>query len=153
MRFFSGRGGRLRLAIVGIAIVIVVLALVLLYAVRYSPAAQVTVTGGVVHLEEGQGPGGWWFGPPTRNYTNGSEGFPITVDPNAEFSVVVPIVTTDTHPHSIVSITALSPFSFASANSPLPVTIAPGNDDDLVITLHAPGSSGTYAFDVTVEAQ
>lgn len=153
MSFFGGRKGNLRLLTIFAVVAVVVLAAVLIYATHYSNVAHVTVSGGQVHFIEGQGDGGWWFGPPTRNYSNGTHGFPISVTPGAEFSVVVLIITTDVTPHTIESITVDAPFAFAFANAALPVVVPPGNDNNLVLTLDAPQSSGTYAFSVTIQTQ
>jgi hypothetical protein len=150
---FRGSRGRLRLYIIAIVAVVVGLVLVAVYFNQYAPTASLTVTGGVVHILEGQGSHGWWLGPPERNFTAGSGGFPQTINVGSIFSIAVMITTTDVTSHTISSISAAAPFSFDHANAALPCAVPPGTDDNLVITIHAPGGSGSYAFNVTVQVE
>ncbi|HEV2317917.1 MAG TPA: hypothetical protein VGV89_10155 [Thermoplasmata archaeon] len=144
----SGSRGRFwRIVIVAIVVVAGGLG-ILGYLLLSSPLAKVTVSGGTVTIEEGQGPHGWWFSPPHRNVSG--SGYPLSLSGGATFQVPIVLANTDTANHSVSSVEVASPFSVVSSSSPLPATVAGLSDTTLVLTLKAPLSAGTYSFNVTV---
>ena len=134
-----------------VAVLIVVVAGglgILSYLVLSSPLSMVTVKGGTVHLEEGQGPHGWWFNPPQRAL--GGSGYPLLLPGGGTFQVPVDLANSDSASHNVSSVEVAAPFSLVSTSVPLPAPIPGFSDTNLVLTLGAPDSAGSYSFNVTI---
>jgi hypothetical protein len=147
-------GGFGRRHIILIAVVIVVVAIVLVAALvlySHSSSASVTVTGAVATLEEGKTSGGVpWFGQGQLNYTTG---FPLTLGAGGTFTLSVPLANDDSVPHSVVAITANTPFKVTDVSPSLPAEFDAFEDGTIVVTVQTPGSAGSFALSLTVVCQ
>jgi hypothetical protein len=121
---------------------------ILSYLLLATPLAKVTVTGGTVNFEEGQGAHGWWFSPPHRS-VNGS-GYPLSLSGGGTFQVAVDLANSDSTSHSVSSVEVASPFSIVSTSTPLPATVPAFSDTSITLELKAPTSAGNFAFNLTV---
>jgi hypothetical protein len=150
MPLFSGPYGRLYLVLVIIVVVVVAVAVGLHYAYSSTSLASVTVEGGTVHLGEGQDANGYWFGYPTINFTGSADGYPLTLSAGATFTIQFELENNDVVNHTIEGVTVESPFTLEKTSFHIPAVIPTGNDVDLILTLLAPSTSGTYAFSVSI---
>lgn len=148
MRFRLRRRWLALLLGIGVAVVVVVAAAIYLF--DRSPIARVTILGGTLTLEEGADARGWWLGPPQHNYTGTGSGFPIVVAPGSAFSIAVPLLNSDDRNHTLDSITAEAPFAVAGTSVPFPALVPTGLDSDLLVTIDAPPTAGSYHFLVTI---
>jgi hypothetical protein len=121
---------------------------ILSYLLLATPLAKVTVTGGSITFEEGQGAHGWWFDPPHRS-VNGS-GYPLSLSGGGTFQVGVDLANSDATSHSVSSVEVGAPFSLVSVSVPLPATVPAFSDTSLTLELKAPTSAGSFAFNLTV---
>ena len=145
-----GGGGHIARKAIAAAIVIVAVGAVAYYVFNDTSAATATVTGGTVHLLQGTDAQGGWLGPSTINFTSSSPGFPVVLGAGSTFTISIPLASTDRIPHTLESVTVAPPFRLAGTSATLPAPLPPGTDAELTITLHAPGHSGKFVFDVTL---
>ncbi len=79
-----------------------------------SSPAPVSVTSVQFTILQGtNASGNPWFGPSTVVYTGLANGYPFTVSPGGGFSVPITFENYDSSPHTLYSISAAAPFSFA----------------------------------------
>lgn len=133
-----------------VAVSLVGAAFALHYTLTSTPLASVNVSGGTVHLEEGQDAGRWWFGSPWQNLSSATGGFPLVLSASGTFTVYVPLVNSDNVSHTVNSVSVAAPFGVEGTGAPLPVSVAAHEDESLTIELFAPPSTGSYTFNLTV---
>jgi hypothetical protein len=135
-----------------VAAVVVLIALAVTYSYLHTSGAlsEVTVTGGTVHLEQGDAHGIPWLGASWHNFSGEDAGYPVTLTAGATFTVEVPLDNADSSAHTVNTVLVAAPFALASTSVPIPVTVGGDQDTSLLLTLNAPASSGTYAFVVTI---
>lgn len=138
---------------IAVAIVAVVLALLLVFIATgilvlptHGSPAPVSVTAVQFTVLQGTNASGLpWLGPSSFNYSGAANGYPFQVAPGAKFSVPVEWRNYDGSPHTLYSITAQSPFTFASSSPALPATLTAYQDDAFMqIYVLAPNSAGAH---------
>jgi hypothetical protein len=73
----------------------------------------------------------------------GVNGYPTTVPPGQEFSVLFPMWNRDSTAHNVTAVDVGSPFTWVGANVPIPTPIPAGYDDaNFVFYVTAPSSPG-----------
>ncbi len=149
-RRLIGLGVVIGAVVVALLVVLIALGVLVLPA---QPAAQVTVSSVHWTLVQGStGHGFGWFGPSEFNYTYPA--YPVEVPPGHTFVVVWTFSNHDLSSHSIVSISAASPFRFVSSQPSIvpPLNVPAGEDSGLLdLTIQAPNDGGaTFSLALTV---
>jgi hypothetical protein len=142
---------RLYVIVAVVAVAAVAVGLVANYELTSTSLAQVTVTGGTVHIEEGTTPSGaGWIGPTPQNYSGEENGYPKSFAAGSTFTVSVRLLNVDDHDHSLDLVSVRAPFVLVSTDPSVPTSLPAGYDASLLLTLRAPSSEGSYSFDVTL---